>query len=130
MDSSSFSSSFCHLRHPVLFFLPTETVYAHANSDKTECCVCLFSRSALALYQFHYLLLHTLALIYNLCIAILTTTTGQEIRCLENSFSGAPLCWFVLSRKPIAHVRGVNFLSVFCRTARTLHQLPTGFFAQ
>lgn len=121
--SSSFSSSFCHLRHPVFFFLSTEAVYAQANSDKTECRVCLFSHSALALYQFYYLLVY----IYNLCMAILTTTTGQEIRCLENSFSGAPLCWFVLSRKPSAHVRGVNFLSIFCHTARTHHQPPTVF---
>lgn len=112
--------------YAILFFffsLSTEAVYAQANSDKTECHVCLFSRSALALYQFHYLL----GYIYNLYMAILTTTTRQEIRCLENSFSGTPLCWFVLSRKPSAHVRGVNFLSVFCHTAWTHHQPPTVF---
>lgn len=55
------------------------------------------------LYQFCYLSLSqtcTLTLIYNICTSIsLTTITAQEIRCLENGFSQALLCWSVLSRK-------------------------------
>ncbi len=54
----------------MFLFLSTEPVYAQANSDKTESCVCLFSRSSLALNQFDYLFAHTLMLIYNLCMAI------------------------------------------------------------